>query len=1058
MNKQNIAAIYPLTPTQEGLLFHTLDAPGQGAYVEQVVVQLTGPLDAAAWRAAWTRVVADNDVLRTLFSWERRSRPLQIVRRQVALPWAAFDWQALPAEEQEAQFAAWLAADRRRGFDLEQAPLLRLTLFARAHEHHTFVWSFHHILADGWSTALILRDVLTAYGALRDGLDPQPPRRPRFQEFVAWRQAQPLDAAFWRSQLAGCGEPTRLPLPRPAAAQDGYRMVTRHLGQPETAALQDAVRAQRLTLNTVLQGAWALLLGRYGNRQDVVFGTTSAGRPAALSGAEQMVGLFINTLPLRVRIDEAQPVAAWLQALQLQLAELRQQEHTPLVEAIRLAGLPGGSALFDSLVVFENYPYDPHEALGADGVTAADISYREQSHYPLSLIVVPGAALQLTASYDRALFADAAVARLLDHLANLLTGISAALRVDPAAPLGGLPLLSAAERQTVLVDWNATQTPPAADTRIEALFAAAARAHPERLAVAAHDGTLTYGALAARAAQLSHALRGRGAAPGARIGLYAPRGVDLLVGMLAILQSGAAYVPLDPAYPAPRLRQIHDLARPLLILAPTNCHAELAALVATPCVALDADWPAWPETPPPVAGTAADPAYVIFTSGSSGTPKGVVVSQRNLVHSTSARFAFYADQPDSFLLLSSYAFDSSVAGIFWTLCRGGTLVLPAPDEEKDVDRLAALLRTWQVSHTLLLPSLYEILLASAPAANLASLRLVIVAGEACSAALVDRHQDVLPGCALYNEYGPTEATVWSTAARLQPGPDPLPIGRPIPNMQNYVVDSRLRPLPVGVPGELLLAGDGVADGYLDRPDLTAERFVDNPFGSGRAYRSGDLVRWRDDGQLLFLGRLDRQVKIRGNRVELEEVEAALRGVSAIQDAAVVARGGAQLVAYVVYRPGAALPAAQLRRALADRLPDPMVPDLFLPLPGLPRMPNGKVDRGALPAPDAALTVAAADYAPPQSDTERALADLWAELLGVGRVGREDNFFELGGHSLIVTRLVARVRAAYEIALPIRALFDAPTVAALARQVDALRWASRAPEPETNGAEREEFEF
>lgn len=891
---ENVADIYPLSPLQEGMLFHTLEAPTSGVYVEQYSCTLRGPLDVEALQAAWRRVVDRHAVLRTAFLWEGLDEPLQVVRRQTDPPWTVLDWQAAPPDEVVERLQALLREDRIRGFDVTQAPLMRMTLIRRAPEEHRFVWSFHHLLLDGWATALVINEVFTIYAALVRGTVPSLPHVPPYHDYIAWLQQQDLGDVkrFWTEQLQGFTAPTSLPIDQPTLHADTAHYVQQEvtMDASTTESLRALARAHRLTLNTVLQGAWALIVSRYSGEEDVLYGTTVSGRPAALRGVEQMIGPFINTLPVRVAVSGEKRLIPWLAEVQAQQVALRQYEHTPLVEIQKWSEVSGQQALFESLLVVENYPLDAAAPADTAGIQIIDVDYAEQSNYPLALLAVPGSTMRFIAVYDTARFEAAAIGRLLGHLRQML----AAFATDPTRRLADYTMLTDAEYRRIVHTWNDTQADYPHTACIHHLIEAQAARTPEAVAVVAADETLTYATLNRRADRLARRLCRQGVEPEVCVGLCAERSVAMVVGILGILKAGGAYVPLDPAYPAERLRFMLENTQAPVLLAQQSL-ADTLPDTAARVLYLDTD-EAEDEAPSdrPVAVGSEHLAYVIYTSGSTGQPKGVQVTHRNLVHATMARSQFYSEPPERFLLLSSFSFDSSVAGIFWPLCTGGTLVLPRPGQEQDLPRLGTLIAEQQVTHTLALPALYRLMLEQISVDQLASLRSVIVAGEACPPMLVARHYATLPQSQLFNEYGPTEATVWCTGYAVPPSFDGprVPIGRPIANAQVYVLDAHRQPVPVGGSGELWIGGDGIARGYLNRPEQTAERFILDFFrdGSGaHLYRTGDRARYQPDGTIEFLGRVDDQIKIRGHRIEPGEVEAVLQHHPDVAEAVVIAR-------------------------------------------------------------------------------------------------------------------------------------------------------------------------
>lgn len=912
---KNVADIYPLSSVQLGMLFHTLAqseaAEQTGVYVNQYTCRLSGTLRQDLFRRAWERTIERHPVLRTAFLWEGLDEPLQIVRQTVELPWQVLDWREVEEKVQATRLETFLKSDRTQGFDLAQAPALRLTLIQLAPDAFQLVWSSHHMLFDGWSLPLIWQDMLAYYDALLTETLPQLDPANPYRDYIAWQQAKASGEAadkaekFWRSQLSGFTEPTSLPGARTVSveAAQPYQQQEKRLDKDFTQHLGAVARQHRLTLNTLVQGAWTLLLHHYSGHQRVMYGSVVSGRPAELPGVEKMVGLFINTLPVCSVVEPDQPLVTWLAERQQQLLSLREYEASALTDIQRWSELPAGSALFESIVVFENYPAAAAPDLG---FTVEQARYIEQSNYPLALLVVPGDSLELLLLYDTARFEEGAIARLLEHMVLLLK----AFVEQPQAKLSELPRLTATERSAL-----AACSPSKPDTKkaltIHQLIEVQAVKTPQAEAVVFEGQVLTYDELNRQANQLASLLRSHQVISGSRVALCLNRSLDMVVCILAVLKAGAAYVPLDPDYPQSRLAYCLKDTNPAVVL--TERSVELPA-VSVPLLYVDElciDEPSfreqllsWEECPQGEVGPQPeDLAYIIYTSGSTGRPKGVMVSHRNLVHSTQARFSVYAEPVGRFLLLSSIAFDSSVAGLFWTLCQGGTLVLSPQRIEQDLQQLAELITKERITHTLCVPTLYTLLIANVEVSLLATLRTVIVAGEACTQSLVKQHFENLPQTQLYNEYGPTEATVWCTAYQV---PEKLPsgpvaIGTAIPNTQIVLVDKSLRPVPTGAVGEICVGGEGISQGYLNQPEKTAAVFFENGIwrryfdernavdNVQRFYRTGDLGRFRADGVLEWLGRRDRQVKIRGYRIELGEIEEILREHPSVQEAIVVSR-------------------------------------------------------------------------------------------------------------------------------------------------------------------------
>ncbi|MEW2435914.1 non-ribosomal peptide synthase/polyketide synthase [Streptomyces caniferus] len=1029
--------IYPLTPMQAGMLFHSLMDPDSHTYFNQVQLVLSGVTDPVALATAWQQAADANPMLRTRLVWEETAEPLQVVQARATVPVTHHDWSGWAADARERALTALLAEDRAAGLDLAAAPLMRLALIKLSDDRVRLVWTFHHVLLDGWSAAQVFDEICERYAALTAGRRPEVPARPPFGSYLRWLAEQDSTQAerHWRTTLAGFTSPTELPRDRTAleahrASSSGSVHVT--LDEADSTRLRETAQRSGLTMNTVLQGAWGLLLSRYSNSDDVVFGTTVSGRPAALPGVESMVGLFINTLPTRVRVDGQRGLLDWLRDLQTAQSESRRYDFVSLTELQTWSEVPRGTGLFDSIVVFENYPFDS-DALARHGLGIQQERDLEPTNYPLSVIVAPGERLTVALDYDPAAFDAATVERLGTCLRVLLTEMAA----DPDRRLGDLPLLTAGERGRILREFGGdVATRPR--RVLPEVFEAQADRTPHATAVLSGTDELTYRELNERANRLARLLIASGAGPERFVALALPRTADLIVALLAVLKSGAGYLPVDPKYPAERVSFLFDDIGPDIVLTTAELAGRLPEGPATR-IALDD-----PGTAPLLAAqSAADlgdgertgallpahPAYVIHTSGSTGLPKGVVATHGSVVALADWAAGEFGGRGLSHVVAStSLNFDVSVFEIFSPLLSGGCVEIVS-----DLLALAERSAPWTASLLSAVPSALGQLLAEDTVHVTAD--TVVLAGEGLAARTVREVRAAVPGCRVANIYGPTEATVYATAWYCDPAdPDRTPpIGSPVAGARAYVLDPHLRPVPVGVPGELYLAGTGVARGYFARPGLTARRFLADPFGppGERMYRTGDLVRWDAEGQLEYLGRGDDQVKVRGFRIELGEVEAALARHPEVAEAAarvVETDGHKRLVGYVVTRGAAGADPAAVRAFLAQSLPDHLVPAVVVPLERLPLGATGKLDRRALPAPDWAAP--AAGYVPPRTDAERVLAGIWAEVLGVERVGAEDNYFALGGDSILSIQIVSAARRA-GLALTPRHLFVHQTVAALA---------------------------
>ncbi|MGW2174752.1 amino acid adenylation domain-containing protein [Streptomyces sp. NPDC001705] len=1014
-----LTEVWPQAPGQSGIQFQAALAEGSfDVYHMQFALHLNGHVDPERMRAAGQALLERYPNLRSAFLTTDEGDPVQVVPEHVDIPWRHLDLTGLSETEQDAALDRALADDRADQLDPARPPLIRLALLTCGPDRAKLIVTAHHTLFDGWSSPMVITDLIRLYSGSRD----LTPVRD-YGDYLTWlsRQDHAVSEARWKAELDGFDEPT---LVAPNAALKGSASA---LGRVEVPLPIDkgrelARRAAELgvTLNTLLQGAWAILLSQLTGQRDVVFGAAVNGRPADLAGSDEMVGLFINTLPTRVDCGPRHTMGEVITGLQDRQTALLDHHHHGLADIQRSVGLP---ALFDTLIVFENYPIDREgmvEANTSAGFTIDGIRPFAGSHYPLTLNS-SDPYLRLSLDYQNNLYERAQAEEIAARLVRVLD----LLLADPATRLGDVDVLDDRERDWLLREVNDTAEPTLRAGLVEEVRRQA-EATPEAPAVIAEDESLTFAELDARANRLAHWLIDRGAGPESPVAVRLPRSARLVVALLAVLKAGATYVPVDPDHPASRIDHILDDARPALVLDADTLDG--------------ADCAGHPASAPTVTVHPDNAAYVIYTSGSTGRPKGVSVTHRGLANFLATMRRRHPLTPgDRLLAVTTVSFDIAGLELYLPLISGAAVVLAGKETVAQPAAVRETMRRHGVTVVQATPAFWQILLMEEPDAA-TGLR-VLVGGEALPPSLAE---DLAGQAAeVANVYGPTETTIWSTSAPVTPGAGTPAIGAPIGNTQVYVLDARLRPVPRGVQGELYIAGDGLARGYQGRPDLTAGRFVACPFGGpgDRMYRTGDLVRWREDGRLEYIGRSDFQVKVRGFRIELGEIEHVLAEHPTVAQTVAVVRedrpGDQRLVAYLVpagKADAAGLDLAPLAELLRRRLPEYMVPSAIVPLAELPVNPSGKLDRGALPAPDQG---GAGTGRPPRTPTEEALCGLFADLLGREEIGIDDDFFGNGGHSLLATRLSGRIRNRFGVDSKVTMVFRNPTVAQLASRIEEL---------------------
>jgi amino acid adenylation domain-containing protein len=1056
--------VFPTSFAQQRLWFFDQLEPGSSAYNISAAFLVAGPLNVAALEQSLNEIVRRHEVLRTNFG-VMDGQPVQLITPNLTLTPLLVDLSKRPEAEREAEVQQIVMKEAQRSFDLVQDPLLRVVLVRLDEQEQILLFTIHHIVSDGWSMGIFFRELSALYRAFCRG-EPSPlPELPiQYADFAVWQrewlQGEVLERQldYWKKQLKGAPELLELPIDHPRPAGQSFRGSNQFLvlSKALTEALKTLSRQEGCTLFMTLLAAFQTLLSRLTGQEDIVVASPIAGRNRA--ELESLIGFFINTLVLRTDSSGNPSFRELLgRVRQVALGAYAHQDvpFEKLIEELRLERSLSYTPLFQVMFVLQN---TPESELKLSGSTVSPVTInRETAMFDLSLVLAETEeGLEGGLSYRTDLFDGTTISRMIRQFQVLSEGIVA----DPDQTIATLPLLTETERQ-FLVEWNDTPRDYPEDKCVHQLVESQVERAPDAVAVVFEDQQLTYGELNRRANQLAHYLKSLGVGREVLVGIYMERSVEMMVALLGILKAGGAYVPLDPLYPHRRLAFMLQDA-PLRVLLTkkkfTESFADIGILTRSEMrnpvvVCLDEDWEQiaqWNSESPPHETTPDNLAYVVYTSGSTGEPKGVMVSQRGICN----RFlwgqeAYQLTDRDRVLHAFSLSFDFATWEIFTSLVAGARLVLAQPGSQQDSAYLVRLIAERGITVAGFVPSMLEAILEEPGIKICDSLKTVFSGGELLPVELRDSFFDRLDA-ELHNTYGPTEASIdvtyWACKRESEYENDRgiVPIGSPIANTQLYILDSHLEPVPIGVSGELHIAGVALARGYLNRPDLTAEKFIPNPFGDkpgARLYRTGDLARYLPDGNIQFLGRLDHQVKVRGFRIELGEIEVVLGQHPAVQQATVVARedkpGEKQLVAYLQHKPEQFPTVTELRSFLKSKLPDYMIPSAFVILDALPLTPNGKVDGQALPLPDPGRPELEEVFVAPRNPVEQSLAEIWAQLLRVDRVGIHDNFFDLGGHSLLATQVISRMREGFQVEIPLRALFENPTVAGLAVQIAQL---------------------
>ena len=1038
--RRDPAATAPPSFAQQRLWFIEQLEPGPATYNSPRAARLRGPLDVAVLQRSLQDIVARHETLRTAFT-ASDGLPVQVIVPTVHLPLPLDDLSELPEQEREARARRLAEEEIGRPFELVRAPLIRFRLLRLGLEEHILIVTIHHIVSDEWSQRVLFRELAELYQARLDGRsETLPPLPIQYADYAVWQrqwlQGERLERelAYWRERLRGAPPLLELPTDRPRPWQQTFQGAKASLLLPQElrGSLRTLSRSEGATLFMTVLAAFKVLLARYTGQSDIVVGTPIAGRVRAET--EGLIGFFVNTLALRTDLSGDPTFRDLLRRVRGVALGAYDHQELPferLVEELQPERSLSHSALVQVLFTLQNSPA-PVPRLAGLTVEAEPVE-RGGSKFDLSVhLRDDDSGLRALAEYNTDLFDAATITRLLGHYRTLLEGIVA----NPDRRLSELPLLTEAELHQTLVEWNATESevPPAT---VHGLFEAQAARTPDHLAATFGEESLSYRDLERRADRLARTLRARGVGPEVPVGLFVERSLDMLVGVLGILKAGGAYVPLDPSYPRERLELMVSDAQAPVVVTQRSLRLNLPRGSAASVCVDDQDQPE-PTGGPTEAGVTGDHlAYVIYTSGTTGRPKGVQITHRSAVNLlTSMGRVPGLGTGDTFYAVSSLTFDVSLFELLLPLIVGARVVIAPRSVLMDGRLLAAALANAGATVMHATPTTWRLLVESGWAG--APLHTAMSGGEALPPTLA---ADLLARVErVWDIYGPTETTVCSGGGSVQPG-TPHRLRNVIANTRLYLLDGHLGPVPIGATGELYIGGIGLARGYLGRPGLTAERFLPDPFSPApgtRMYHSGDLMRRRADGGLEFLGRTDHQVKLRGFRIELGEIEAVLARHPAVRQVVVMARedgpGDKRLVAYLMPADGTAPDTGELRQYLRQKLPEHMVPAAFVPMEAFPRNSSGKVDRSALPLPEQRASTAGQSYVAPRTALEQLLAGIWSEVLGLERIGVDDDFFALGGHSLVATRVVSRLENALAVELPVRVLFEAPTVSGLAERI------------------------
>jgi len=984
--------------------------------------------------ASWSSVINRHSILRSAFDHDSFSIPVQCVYRAAALPLAELDYRGMDAPVQEGALAAYELADRSRGFDLKSPPLMRLTLIRLEDDRYRMLWTFHHILFDGWSMPILTEEFLNTYDQLISGQAIVTEAEDRYEDYIRYveRRDKEAEQDYWRHYLREISEGTLLPFIGTTAertkGKGKYGSLSIRIDAATTARIQGYAQSQRLTVNTLMQGVWALLLHQYTGNREVLYGVVVSGRPDELPGVEHRVGMYINTLALKSVFDEHTETVNWLQNIQAEQVSSREYQYTALQDVQGWTGIRGD--LFDSLLIFENYPVNKLVAAGSWSLKVENVKIADETNYPLTITVLTSDELSIGFDYNTELLEEVYVTQIRDQFEQVLLQITN----GAANTLDDIKILTSAQEDQLRYGFNDTASAYPRDKTLIALFEEQVKASPEATAILFENQQLSYQELNEKSNQLARYLQKNGVKAETLVPICVERSLEMIIGILGILKAGGAYVPVDPDYPADRISYMLDDSGASLVLSSRRSRSKVSETVKV--IAIDENWPLISKEKGSNLQTVILPsqlAYVMYTSGSTGRPKGVMIEHSSLLnYCLMFKNYFEISAKDKILQQSTISFDTMVEELYPALISGASVII-VKEGGKDIDALRHHIENEKATILSTTPTVIEWLNKELIVTD--TLRYILSGGEVLPPNFIDKLFYKVP---IANGYGPTEATVCATFNKIENIADASLIGKPIANARVYILDIKGQLSPVGISGEICVGGAGLARGYLNQPELTAQKFIKDPFSEdpkARLYKTGDLGRWLPDGKIEYQGRIDEQVKIRGYRIELGEIESILNQSDQISQGVVLAKGDSKgnkrLVGYVVTK--AEFDKQAIQRYLSSKLPEYMVPAIWIGLDSMPLTPSGKIDRKALPDPE--LTGTLTEYVAPRNVTEAKLAEIWQELLGLERVGIHDNFFELGGNSLLVMRAVSSIRKELSISIPIDVLFQFTCISDLSKYLE-----------------------